>query len=76
MECKIIIGIAYEPVWFEKRTNNGTYSAKNPILDGDCMWLQGALIGIPKQRTSNRLPFSVLGITAIVGLFYWAYGAL
>jgi hypothetical protein len=70
---KVKIGVSYEPKWFERRTNTGTYSAKNPILDGDCMWLQGALIGVPKQRTSNRLPFSIIGIVGIFCLFYWAY---
>jgi hypothetical protein len=73
MECKVNIGASYEPKWFEKRTNNGTYSAKNPILDGDSMWLQGALIGIPKQRTSNRLPITIITAALIFILFYFTY---
>jgi len=73
MECKVRIGASYEPKWFEKRTNTGTYSAKNPVLDGDSMWLQGSLIGCPKVESSGRLPLSIMGIIAIIGLFLWAY---
>jgi hypothetical protein len=73
MGCKVRIGTSYEPKWFEKRTNNGTYSAKNPVLDSDSMWLQGVLIGCPKLAHNSRLPFFVMGIIAIIGLFLWAY---
>jgi hypothetical protein len=73
MECKVNIGVSYEPNWFEKRTNNGTYSAKNPILDGDSMWLQGALIGVPSQRHSKRLPITIITAALVLALFYFTY---
>ena len=73
MECKIKIGISYEPKWFEKRTNNGTYSAKNPVLDDDSMWLQGALIGVPNTHYSKRLPLTIIAAALVFLLFYFTY---
>jgi hypothetical protein len=73
MECKVKIGVSYKPKWFEKRTVNGTYSSKNPVLDNDSMWLQGALIGIPNQRTSNRLPITIITAALVFILFYFTY---
>lgn len=73
MECKVKIGILYEPKWFETRTNNGTYSAKTPILDGDAMWIQGALMGVPKLRVSRRLPLTIIAAALVFALFYFTY---
>jgi hypothetical protein len=73
MECKVNIGASYEPKWFERRTNTGTYSAKNPILDGDSMWLQGALIGVPSQRCSKMLPITIITAALVLALFYFTY---
>jgi hypothetical protein len=73
MDCKVRIGISYEPKWFEKRTINGTYSAKNPVLDEDSMWLQGSLIGIPRQRYSKRLPITIIAAALVFALFYFTY---
>jgi len=66
MECKVRIGISYEPKWFERRQTNGYYSGKNPPLDSDGMWLQSALIG--SQRRSRTLRWSVIGVAWIVGV--------
>ena len=77
MECKVKIGSAYEPVWFERRYTHGTYSGKNVPLDQDAMSIQNCLIGLPLERqTSKKLPVLVASITAVGLLFYWAYGAL
>jgi hypothetical protein len=73
MECKVNIGISYEPKWFEKRTNNGTYSSKNPVLDGDSMWLQGALIGCKKPHYNKRLPITIIAAALVFALFYFTY---
>ena len=77
MECKVRIGIAYEPKWFERRQTQGTYSGKNVPLDQDAMSLQSCLIGTSfEQPSSKKLPVLVASITAVGLLFYWAYGAL
>jgi hypothetical protein len=55
MECKVKIGSAYEPKWFERRQTNGWYSAKNPTLDSDGMWLQSAMIGVHRPRRVLKL---------------------
>jgi hypothetical protein len=54
MECKVKIGISYEPKWFERRQTNGYYSGKNPPLDSDGMWLQNALIGTPSSKRLTK----------------------
>ena len=77
MECKVKIGSAYEPKWFERRQTQGTYSGKNVPLDQDAMSIQSCLIGLPLERQkSKKLPVLVASITAVGLLFYWAYGAL
>lgn len=73
MECKVKIGISYEPKYFEKRSNNGTYSAKNPVLDSDSMWIQGALIGVNQPRYSKRLPVTIIMAALVFALFYFTY---
>jgi hypothetical protein len=66
MECKVKIGISYEPKWFERRQTNGYYSGKNPPLDSDGMWLQNALIGTP---SSNRLTkWSIVAAAWLIGV--------
>ncbi len=77
MECKVKIGSAYEPKWFERRQTQGTYSGKNVPLDQDAMSIQSCLIGPPlERRTSKKVSVRVASITAVGLLFYWAYGAL
>jgi hypothetical protein len=77
MECKVKIGSAYEPVWFERRYTQGTYSGKNVPLDQDAMSIQSCLIGTSfEQPSSKKLLVLILSIAAVGLLFYWAYGAL
>ena len=77
MECKVKIGSAYEPKWFERRQTQGTYSGKNVPLDQDAMSIQSCLIGLPlERRPSKKVPVLLISITAVGLLFYWAYGAL
>jgi hypothetical protein len=77
MECKVQIGIAYEPKWFERRHTQGTYHGKNVPLDQDAMTLQSCLIGTSfEQPSSKKLPVLILGIAAVSLLFLWAYGVL
>jgi hypothetical protein len=73
MECKVNIGITYEPKHFEKRAISGTYSAKNPVLDDDSMWLQGVLIGVPKSLYSKKLPLTIITTALVFALFYFTY---
>lgn len=42
--CKVKIGCAYEPKWFEKRDNSGSFSSKNPVLSREAMGLQSCLL--------------------------------
>jgi len=69
MDCKVRIGISYEPKWFERRQTNGWYSAKNPPLDGDGMWLQSALIGAKKRSRRKQVVFLTTGIIAYLAFF-------
>jgi hypothetical protein len=73
MECKVKIGVSYEPKWFERRYTQGTYSAKGVAHDEETIWLQHALIGIPKKPCSKRLPMTILVLTALLLLFYFTY---
>jgi hypothetical protein len=73
MECKVKIGISYEPKWFERRQTNGWYSGKNPPLDVDGMWLQNALIGTPASKRLTKWSIVaaawVLGVVAYLSFF-------
>lgn len=72
MECKVKIGISYEPKWFERRQTNGWYSAKNPTLDSDGMWLQNSLIGARRPRRVLKL--AIVGAAWIaVGVGYFSF---
>jgi hypothetical protein len=73
-ECKVKIGSAYEPRWFERRATQGTYSGKNVPLDNDEMWLQNALLG--NKATSfwkTKIAITVVSIVVIL-YFAWVYG--
>lgn len=74
MQCKVKIGSAYEPKWFERRQTNGWYAGKNPPLDRDAMSLQSALLGTSmlKERPSNAFKISIT-ITAL-SLVIWIAG--
>jgi hypothetical protein len=70
MECKVKIGVAYEPKWFERRYTQGTYSGKNVPLDADAMNLQSVLLGTQFERSKpNRLWVAVSAV-AVVALIY------
>ena len=75
LQCKVKIGSAYEPKWFERRHTNGWYSGKNPPLDRDAMGLQSALLGTSmlKERTSIALTASVT--ITVLSLITWVVGA-
>ena len=42
--CKVKIGCAYEPKWFERRGTSGFFSSKNPVLNREAMGLQSCLL--------------------------------
>jgi hypothetical protein len=70
MDCKVKIGVAYEPKWFERRYTQGTYSGKNVPLDADAMNLQSVLLGTQFERSKpNRLWVAVSAV-AVVALIY------
>ena len=72
MTCKVKIGSAYEPKWFERRQTNGWYSGKNVPLDNDQMWLQNALLGNQKQmrRKIRKIIFTyAVALFVLVALF-------
>lgn len=73
MDCKVKIGINYEPKWFERRYTQGTYSAKGISHDEETIWLQNALIG----KTFKRRSYAgwVVFAVAVLGLFFFIYGA-
>ena len=66
MECKVKIGISYEPRWFERRQTNGWYSGKNPPLDVDGMWLQNALIGTHYSKRLKK--WSIVAAAWTIGV--------
>jgi len=72
--CKVKIGSAYTPKWFERRQTNGWYSGKNPPLDRDAMGLQSALLGtsMTKERTPKAFVVSI-AIT-VLSLVLWVAG--
>lgn len=74
LQCKVKIGSAYEPKWFEKRQTNGWYAGKNPPLDRDAMGLQSALLGTSmlKERTSRVFALSVTITT--LSIVAWVVG--
>lgn len=70
MDCKVKIGSAYEPKWFERRRTSGWYSGKNVPLDDDAMWLQSALLGKKETRVWGA-KIAVTGFFSAVGLWYY-----
>jgi hypothetical protein len=73
MECKVKIGSAYEPKWFERRYTQGTYSAKNIPPCEETAWLQQAMLGKTfKRRMSgwNVLFFTVAGAVLFLIAYY------
>ena len=73
-ECKVKIGSAYEPKWFERRMTSGWYSGKNPPLDCDAMQLQSALLGTGVARLWKTKLAVSLACVAVVLYFAYIYG--
>jgi hypothetical protein len=73
-ECKVKIGSAYEPKWFERRQTSGWYSGKNPPLDQDAMWLQSSLLGTGVARLWKTKLFVAFGLSAFGLYAAWCYG--
>ena len=72
MDCKVKIGINYEPKWFERRYTQGTFSAKGIAHDEETIWLQNALIG----KTFKRRSYAgwIVSAIVVIGLFIFTYG--
>ena len=71
MECKVKIGSAYEPKWFERRYTQGTYSAKNIPPCEETAWLQQAMLGRAfKQRSVGKMLFVAVGVVVLCVLSF------
>ena len=71
MECKVKIGSAYEPKWFERRYTQGTYSAKNIPPCSETAWLQVAMLGTVKPKANiGKILFVVVGAVVVYLLSY------
>ncbi len=71
MECKIKIGSAYEPKWFERRHTQGTYSAKNIPPCEETAWLQKAMLGRTfKPRSIGKMLFVAAGVVVLCVLSF------
>lgn len=72
LQCKVKIGSAYEPKWFERRYTQGTYSAKNIPPCSETAWLQVAMLGAPKPYSSKvgKLLFIASGIVVLAFIAY------
>lgn len=72
LQCKVKIGSAYEPKWFERRYTQGTYSAKNIPPCSETAWLQAAMLGAPKPYSSKvgKLLFIASGIVVLAFIAY------
>jgi hypothetical protein len=71
MECKVKIGVSYEPKWFERRYTQGTYSAKGIMHDEETIWLQQAMLGKTFKRRSYA---GWIVAVVVIGLFTFTYG--
>jgi hypothetical protein len=54
LQCKVKIGSAYEPKWFERRYTQGTYSAKNIPPCEETAWLQKAMLGRACSKKQHK----------------------
>jgi hypothetical protein len=73
LQCKVKIGSAYEPKWFERRYTQGTYSAKNIPPCEETAWLQVAMLGVAKPYSSKvgRLMFVSAALVVAVLISYY-----
>lgn len=74
LQCKVKIGSAYEPKWFERRQTNGWYSGKNPPLDQDAMSLQSVMLGTSMLKERTSMAFKVSIIITVLSLAIWIAG--
>ena len=72
LQCKVKIGSAYEPKWFERRYTQGTYSAKNIPPCEETVWLQNAMLGRAARPKASRWQVLFL-VVAITTSFLIAY---
>lgn len=75
LQCKVKIGSAYEPKWFEKRQTNGWYAGKNPPLDRDAMGLQSALLGTSMMKERVPVAFTLSVVITVLSLIVWVVGS-
>jgi hypothetical protein len=73
MECKVKIGSAYEPKWFERRYTQGTYSAKNIPPCEETAWLQQAMLGraFKRQVSCWHVLFLTVGVASLFLIAYY-----
>jgi hypothetical protein len=74
MQCKVKIGSAYEPKWFERRQTSGWYSGKNPPLDQDAMNLQSVMLGTSMLKERTSMAFKVSITITVLSLAIWVAG--
>lgn len=74
MQCKVKIGSAYEPKWFERRQTSGWYSGKNPPLDQDAMNLQSVMLGTSMPKDRAPVSFTVSITITVISLVIWIAG--
>jgi hypothetical protein len=74
MQCKVKIGSAYEPKWFERRQTNGWYSGRNPPLDQDAMNLQSVMLGTSMLKERTSMAFKVSITITVLSLAIWVAG--
>ena len=73
LQCKVKIGSAYEPKWFERRYTQGTYSAKKIPPREETAWVQVAMLGVAKPYSSKvgRLMFVSAALVVAVLIAYY-----
>ncbi len=73
LQCKVKIGSAYEPKWFERRYTQGTYSAKNIPPCEETAWLQQSMLGVakPYSRKVSKLMFVSAALVVAVLIAYY-----
>ena len=74
MQCRVKIGSAYEPKWFERRQTSGWYSGKNPPLDQDAMNLQSVMLGTSMLKERTSMAFKVSITITVLSLALWVAG--
>lgn len=73
MQCKVKIGSAYEPKWFERRYTQGTYSAKNIPPCPETAWLQKAMLGKVRTKIRHKAILFLIGSLALMFFLTYRY---